>query len=125
MLTKKQLFLMIIAFFVNLAFVVYFKVECPWKKLFDIDCAGCGSTRMLYSIWHLDFYQAFRYNPFVFLSLVALLMYGIYIGICKLIHKNYVRIGTKTIIAYVVLLFVFMILRNISFFSYLKPTVVR
>lgn len=35
---------------------------CPTKALFGIDCPGCGSTRMLYSLLHLDLVDALRYN---------------------------------------------------------------
>ena len=113
------------AFFVNLAFVLIFQVECPWKSMFDIDCAGCGATRMLISMIHLDFYQALRFNPFIFISLILVILYSVYILLSKVLHREYKRINSKVVITYVVLLFAFMILRNISLFSYLKPTVVR
>jgi hypothetical protein len=35
---------------------------CPTKALFGIDCPGCGSLRMIYSLLHLDFAAAMRYN---------------------------------------------------------------
>ena len=46
------------------------RTVCVFKNLFDIECAGCGGTRMFLSILKLDFYQAFRYNPYVFSLLV-------------------------------------------------------
>ena len=42
------------------------KTICIIKNLFGIDCAGCGATRMFGALLKLDFYQAFRYNPFMF-----------------------------------------------------------
>src|SRR6478735_12026927 len=43
---------------------------CPTKALLGIDCPGCGSLRMLYSLLHGDAFGAARYNA---LGLVAML----------------------------------------------------
>ncbi|WP_420714506.1 DUF2752 domain-containing protein [Rhodococcus sp. RDE2] len=42
---------------------------CPTYSLFGILCPGCGSSRMLYSLVHLDVPAALHYNA---LGLVAL-----------------------------------------------------
>ena len=44
---------------------------CPTKALLGIDCPGCGSLRMIYSVLHLDFASAVHYNA---LGLVAVLL---------------------------------------------------
>jgi hypothetical protein len=44
---------------------------CPTKALLGIDCPGCGSLRMLYSLLHLDVASAIRYNA---LGVVAVLL---------------------------------------------------
>ncbi|AYE94077.1 DUF2752 domain-containing protein [Mycobacterium paragordonae] len=41
---------------------------CPTKALLGIDCPGCGSMRMLYSLMHGDLLAAARFNA---LGLVA------------------------------------------------------
>jgi hypothetical protein len=41
---------------------------CPTKALLGIDCPGCGSLRMLYSLLHGDLFAASRYN---FVGLVS------------------------------------------------------
>ena len=41
---------------------------CPTKALLGIDCPGCGSLRMLYSLMHGDLVAAARFNA---LALVA------------------------------------------------------
>ncbi|MHA7649668.1 DUF2752 domain-containing protein [Mycobacterium sp. ML4] len=41
---------------------------CPTKTLLGIDCPGCGSMRMLYSLMHGDVLAAARFNA---LGLVA------------------------------------------------------
>ena len=106
------------AFLLGFILMILFKVDCPWKKIFDIDCAGCGTTRMVVSLIQLDFYQAFRFNPFIFVLLVLCILYFGYILICKLLKKNY-------IIVIVLLSVIFMIFRNINGFEFLKPTVIR
>lgn len=42
---------------------------CPTKALLGVDCPGCGSLRMLYSLMHGDVVAAARFNA---LGLVAL-----------------------------------------------------
>ena len=44
---------------------------CPTKALLGIDCPGCGSLRMIYSLLHLDVSSAVRYNA---LGVIAVLM---------------------------------------------------
>ncbi|MGX9790120.1 DUF2752 domain-containing protein [Mycobacterium sp. MMS18-G62] len=44
---------------------------CPTKALLGIDCPGCGSLRMIYSLLHLDFTAAVRYNA---VGMVAVLL---------------------------------------------------
>lgn len=93
---------------------------CPFHKITNLYCPGCGITRMLLNILKGNFYQAFRYNPllftltplFIFLIINHFLKY-------KIINKK------KQEIIYIILiitLITFGILRNIPLFSYLKPT---
>lgn len=52
------------AVFVLLA--VSFTVGCPFNRLTGLKCPGCGVTRMILRILHLDFKTAFFYNPAIF-----------------------------------------------------------
>jgi len=45
---------------------------CPTKALFNVNCPGCGSTRMVYSLIHGDFGAAMRFNAFGLVMLLAL-----------------------------------------------------
>lgn len=47
-------------------------MPCPTKALLGINCPGCGTARMIYSVMHLDIGAAIRYNA-VMLVLLALL----------------------------------------------------
>ncbi len=52
------------AVFVLLA--VSFTVGCPFNRLTGLKCPGCGITRMILSVFRLDFKAAFFYNPAIF-----------------------------------------------------------
>ena len=98
------------------------KSVCAFKNLFDIYCAGCGGTRMLIAILNLDFYQAFRYNPFLFVLIILFIIYLICNIILRLVNKKmYVdKMNMLYILLFVSLLF--MIIRNIAGFEFLLPT---
>jgi len=46
---------------------------CPTKLLLGIDCPGCGSLRMIYSLLHLDLVAAARFNALGLVAIVLLL----------------------------------------------------
>jgi hypothetical protein len=48
---------------------------CPTKALLGIDCPGCGSLRMVYSLLHGDVGAAARYNALALVA-VALLIWA-------------------------------------------------
>ncbi|BBX64832.1 membrane protein [Mycobacterium saskatchewanense] len=45
---------------------------CPTKALLGIDCPGCGSMRMLYSLMHGNLLAAARFNALGLAALVLL-----------------------------------------------------
>ena len=45
---------------------------CPTRALFGVWCPGCGSSRMLYSLLHLDVPSALRYNAVGVLAVLVL-----------------------------------------------------
>ena len=110
---------------INLILVLIFEFPCPWKENFNIDCCGCGATRMFKSLLKLDFYQAFRFNPLIFSLLIVSLFYLIYIVVCKIRRKNYYKIKDSDLWILLILVIIFTILRNIPGFDYLKPTVIN
>lgn len=46
---------------------------CPTKALLGIDCPGCGSMRMLYSLMHGDVLAAARFNALGLVAVVLLI----------------------------------------------------
>ncbi|HEY0636101.1 MAG TPA: DUF2752 domain-containing protein [Pseudonocardiaceae bacterium] len=45
---------------------------CPTKLLLGIDCPGCGSLRMIYSLLHADLGAALRFNAVALVTLPLL-----------------------------------------------------
>ena len=95
-----------------------FTIPCIFHELTGFYCPGCGITRMFLSLFQFRFYQAFRYNPFVFVCLVGYLFYKI---IPYEIPKKYKSFFINSLL---ILTILFGILRNIPLFSFLKPTLI-
>ena len=124
-LKKIGLISIIIITFIIISLVLYnIGYICPVKNIFNIYWVGCGTTRMIISLLKLDFYQAFRYNPLMFILGIVFLIYIIYVVIMYLRNKKIYIPNTKIFIAIIILMFLYMILRNIPYFEYLKPTII-
>lgn len=79
---------------------------------------------MLLSILKLDFYQAFRYNPLLFITLPVFLFF---IGEAILTKKEslYNKVPDKIWIVVIVLFIGYGVLRNIPFFDFLAPSLIK
>lgn len=97
---------------------------CPTKKYLDIECPGCGGTRMVLSILQGDIYQAFRYNPFIMITLPIIFVIAIHQMFWFIIRGTFSPWLDKILVVYAVALFAFGILRNIEVFNFLKPTII-
>ena len=47
---------------------------CPMRQATGILCPGCGSTRAVLALLHQEFAAAFRFNPFLFVGGMMLLV---------------------------------------------------
>lgn len=101
------------------------KIECPIHKLTGLYCPGCGISRMFVSLFTLDFYQAFRYNPLIFIYLVFVIIYIIFRLLFKLFNREPVKIGNKFLYIIIAITIIFGILRNIELFDWLAPTIIN
>ena len=95
---------------------------CGFKNLFGIDCAGCGGTRMFIALFKLDFYQAFRYNPFIFSLIILGIIYAVYAIVMKLLKKKFYVPSIKWLYVLLIAAVIFMVLRNIPGLEFLLPT---
>ena len=112
-------------------FYVYFTTEgegagipCVFYQITGFYCSGCGASRALRSILHLDFYQAIRYNA-VFTA--AFPMLAAYFSALSI---SYIRFGEDRISRKIPVKFLWIIigaailygiLRNIPPFDFLAP----
>lgn len=88
---------------------------CPTKALLGIDCPGCGSMRMLYSLMHGDVGAAVRFNA---VGVVALLLlawaygawtYGRFVGtrVTSWQHRRWAASGALVVVC------VWFVIRNV------------
>ncbi|MDR2801840.1 MAG: DUF2752 domain-containing protein [Prevotellaceae bacterium] len=104
-----------IYFVVNPSESIYFP-PCPFYLLTGFQCPGCGSQRAIHSLLHLDFKQAFLYNPLLIpaLLLVGLLVYlGHFGGKNRFPHLYRTLSGTKFTWAVFIVIVLFGIGRNV------------
>lgn len=128
---KKKLITILILILLLIAYLLigdYFHIYifCPIKKITGFYCPGCGVTRMCLSILKGNFYQAFRYNPLIFLLLPFFILY--YLDYLVRLYK-----GKKPIFQHlepgiwyflIIVFLIYGVLRNIPFFDFLKPTII-
>lgn len=98
--------------------------KCFWKRYFNVTCAGCGFTRMVSALFKFKIYQAFRFNPLFFILLIMMALYFIYVLISLSLKENYYKLNYKHVIILSIILFIYMILRNIPGLEFLKPTII-
>lgn len=99
-------------------------IPCAFHEITGFYCPGCGVTRMFLAVAELNFYQAFRYNPFVFVLLIIYLNYKLYYLILWLFDRNKKSKKIPELVIYIILIvaILFGILRNIEIFDWLAPT---
>ena len=126
---KKKIIIALILFLLLIGYLIlgnYFHIyiDCPIKKITGWYCPGCGITRMLLSLLKLDFYQAFRYNPLLFITLPVFLFF---IGEAILTKKEplYNKVPDKIWTVVIVLFIGYGVLRNIPFFDFLAPSLIK
>ena len=114
------LFLCVILYFIFSHFT-HIYIPCPIHHFLGLWCPGCGITRMLRALCHLNFYQAFRYNQLLCLSFPFFLILLGNTIFCNAKGQIplYKKIPNWVYYIYVVLLLLFMIIRNI--FPYFAP----
>ena len=89
---KKTLLFVIVLFVVAVIYYIVNRLTgiglpCIYHEILHLNCPGCGISRMFFSMMELDFYQAFRYNPLMFI----LFPFGLFILFDLLIAYLYER----------------------------------
>ena len=117
---KEYIILIIILVFFFILLLSH-EIKCLFNEITGLYCPGCGITRMIISILKSEFYQAFRYNPFLFTLLV---IYSLYAIISIVRYRKVKPLKNKYVVVLLILTFLFGILRNIPFFSLLAPIII-
>lgn len=101
-------------------------IPCTWHTLTGYWCPGCGSSRALRALLHLEFYQALRYNA---LFTVCAPFVGIYFAV---VAFRYIKYGENVPVKRKIPLYplwilcgiaiCYGVLRNIPVLSFLAPT---
>ena len=100
------------------------KLSCAFHDISGLNCPGCGLTRMVKALVAGELYQAMRFNPLAFFGAPILAVIAA-LGIKDYI--NYGRLGNKVekcVIAVVIVVLVYGVLRNTPMFYLLSPTYV-
>ena len=123
--SKMKLILILISFL-----IIYFilselldvGIPCLFYEITGYYCPGCGITRLLFSFLKLDFYQAFRYNPLIFILIIITVIYWLVKFILKKFMNISIEIPNYVYYILLVIVIIFGILRNIPMFDFLSPT---
>ena len=119
---KKILNKKIILLLTGILFIIDFYkydigIPCIFHLITGFYCPGCGGTRAIKSILHLDFYQAFRYNALVTVLIPFTIIFLIY----KYIFNGKRKIPNSIWIFLLIIVILFGIIRNIYIFNFLAP----
>lgn len=103
--------------------------RCPSALLLGLQCPGCGSTRAVHHLLHLDLAAAWRHNPALLvlgLPALAVLLAAAALTLASGRHLC-VALGRGTGTALAILLVVYMLLRNIphAAFDAWRPPPIR
>ena len=111
--------LLLTYYLLNLFFNI--SIKCPIYELTHLYCPGCGITRCLFSLIQLDFYKAFKYNQLVFILLPISFIYYIIYSYYYIKYNKRITIPKYISITILIIVLLFGILRNINYFSFIKP----
>ena len=119
---KRVLIILLISIiFLHLNYKFSFSIPCLFHKITHLYCPGCGITRMILSLLKMEFYQAFRYNPLIFIMLPIITYLELKKYLYWIQNKNY-KISNKVWYVLLFITIVFTILRNTEKYSFLIPT---
>lgn len=122
MKNKQYIFLIIVVILMAILLIHgKIAIACVFYEITGLYCPGCGITRSILSLIDGDIYQAFRYNPIIFIDIPLIII----TSIIDFIYKDNKKVKKVTNVIYIMLLIitlVFGVLRNIPYFSFLAPT---
>ena len=96
-------------------------IPCFIHSVTGLYCPGCGISRMIINLCHLNFEKAYYCNQLLFIStpIFLFLIIDTFISNIRDVKPIYKKIPNTVYYVYIVLLILFMIIRNI--FPYFAP----
>ena len=122
---NKYIYIIIISIVLILYYFQIINIPCLFREITHFYCPGCGISRALRSLIHLDLYQAFRYNNLIIILLPIIIIYYLekILNYFNIKNLNITKFMNNTFwIILLVIVISYGILRNIPMFSYLIPT---
>lgn len=122
----RDIIVLIVIFLIYTVLIISFDIgiPCVFYEITGLYCPGCGITRLCLSLFEGDIYQAFRYNPIIFINLpILFILFVLNIFFKK--NKNIKKITDVIIIFLATITIIFGVIRNIPIFSFLAPTQIR
>lgn len=122
----RDIIVLIVIFLIYAVLIIRFDIgiPCVFYEITGLYCPGCGITRLCLSLFEGDVYQAFRYNPIIFIDLPILFILFV-LNIFLKNNKNIKKITDVIIIFLATITIIFGVIRNIPIFSFLAPTQIR
>lgn len=122
----KDFVILLVIFLIYAVLIIKFDIgiPCIFYEVTGLYCPGCGITRLYVSLFEGDLYQAFRYNPIIFID-VPIIFILFVLDILLKDKKIIKKITNVLIIILIVITVIFGVLRNIPAFSFLAPTQLR
>ena len=130
---KKRIFKAIFFLFLGILLLVGYSIlykrtgwgiPCMIHETTGLYCPGCGLTRMIFSMFQLDFPKAFRYNQLMFIMFPFLLFYiGVQIRTYIRGEKEnlFTRIPNYIYVIILIIVLAWGVVRNIPAFPMLRP----
>ena len=89
-------------------------IPCFFNLFFDVQCPGCGATRMILALVKLDFRSAFHYNPFLLVTFPIIFLIIVCSEVAYIRHGSRLLGGLKLLVwLELISALIFGILRNI------------
>jgi hypothetical protein len=122
----KDFVILFVIFLIYAVLIIKFDIgiPCVFYEITGLYCPGCGITRLCISLFEVDIYQAFRYNPIIFID-VPIIFILFVLNILFKDKKSIKKITNILIIILAVITVIFGVLRNIPAFGFLAPTQLR
>jgi hypothetical protein len=95
---------------------------CLFHALTGLNCPGCGVTRSLYALLHGNVRLAFKDNALFVMTLAALAVWGAWLILRKVKNEPVtLNFSLKYLWTFLVVAFVFAVVRNLPGFEWLSP----